>query len=491
MRNQVFREIDGSGIPPIQYQAGVQEFCNIRIPAGIADSQVESLQIRLESNGRKFSASENVSPSQHDCLISADPDDPNVLSAHLVSSTIFEDKPKCVVNGKAAECTSMTAFALSNTTWAYTLTVRTSDPFRLGDRLVLSADFGRNNSFLGATRAFHAFALGKSEYELGLRPTDVSYSPEGIWINLVNESDFRKPSVRIHEIWVNGSDVTNVCDLPDGDVPPDRRNHANSRRVRIPRVAGHNRQLVEIRYKWVSVETEDPLPAGYFALQKTSFETQEGIPYGIEVSDGFGVNGGACVLYGGLDSVPLPSGFAQRVSRVSMADSSIPVFASLPRAISISRIQAMADQCDFLVLGQPFVVGNLQNDRGKDFVRGFAELQRIPGSAAASIVLENSPLTSKRDIQWLAWSAIGEGSRGLLLSNSNEGEIDVAAGIDQYIAETLEEISRLSSQLSRGVRLPVQLHCDQQGIRCRALCCGADEILIVLISARPEMGFGF
>jgi hypothetical protein len=386
----------------------------------------------------------------------------------------------CRLNGRDAKCVVGPAIDLVDGGRLVSVEIDPQQTIRPGERVVAEVSFDGGAKHVGTTKAFSTFVCGKTGYQIVLRAVRVEHADDGITLNLYNEADYRKAPLRIEGVRVDGIDMTHLCRLPLDPLPPDaHRYEKDLRPLFIPNAAIDEKKIrrrVDILYKRLPPLQQGPIPEEYWETLKSTFFVQRDILFPIEHESGVGVGRGVCLFFGGLRPKSSMEDGLNASRGVREADASIPLFVCTPSGASRSELHAYARRCDFVVVSQPTWQGSDQ------VVARTLEGLNLRTPWAAQFNFTESTPTERNDVERLAWSTIGSGGRGVLLGVGDGGESVLVASRRSTISKVLNSIGRLRPLLEKGIPLPLESECNQNGVRVHFLACGTEELLMIAVN---------
>lgn len=435
------------------------------------------LRVEYESAGKLYYCSRLVKPCDVWCkLMCADPDSGSlVMYAELPER--MDKEPCCYVNGEEAARVATSQLETADGGQVLALRIEPRQPMKAGARVFTHFSLD-DKSFGGVTKLFHPFVVGKTQYELVVRPVRVQHGEESTTITLYNEADFRKSPALLQRVCVNGVDVTEHTTFPRDALPPDLHHYEKDVRdlvVDVPLNVGSGRNRYEIEFKRQPPLRDQPTPAGYFDVQSFWFETQLGIPYSI---GGWGLRSGVCSFYGGLRPRPELQEIIRRNSKIAEVDPLIPVFACTGTGTKVKTLRQLAGCGDFLIAGEPYGEKDSAN-RSDDYFCSLEQFRAIPVPWTAS-VLSGNPMgfTSPEDLQWQTWACLAMGSHGVLLTPPEKGDERMIADCEAETHNVLDGVQELGPLLGMACHVPLSVQCNQQGVRIEGGVCGPDNLLL-------------
>jgi len=312
--------------------------------------------------------------------------------------------PCCYVNGVEAACTSTSQVETADGRHVLAVRIEPKQPLEAGARVFAELLFDDGTRYGGATKIFRPFVAGKTQYELIVRPVEIVHDDDAIKLTLYNEADHRKPPAKIEKVKVNGEDVTDLSVLPQDAIPPDLQNYDEDVRelvVRYPSSVAGDRLRFDIDFRRLTPLRPKATPLGYFETQTASFSTHQGVPLAIGPESGFGLEGGACIFYGGLRPRPDVSEIVRRSGRLAEEGQAIPVYACAPRGMKFRDICQLAACCEFMMVSQPDPFSEATLYRSGRFFDSFGQLESLPVPWAASVVLDDNLCSKPEELEWI------------------------------------------------------------------------------------------
>ncbi len=455
------------------------EFAKIQVSdlAGIAYVEVE-----YESRGESYTCSRRIESSDIACTLICSCCESATLLMYARVSRRFLAEPCCYVNGVKAIATSMSQIALNDGSLVVALTIEPRQELKFGDRVFVEFSPGEGICYGGVTKVFRPFVAGITQYELGVRAVQVDHRESSITLGLYNESDYHKSPAIIERVYLDGKDVSEMSVFPRGAIPPDMHFYErDSRRLLVPYESPDITASVrfDIRYRLVASLSQEARAREHTSPQTLSFATRRGFCLPLGPENGFGLENGACIHYGGLRPLPSLSDIVRRSSDASKAEPAIPLYACIPEGTRQHNTIQIAACCDFIMVGQssPFSTSTLH--RGCVFPESFTNMDDLGIPWAASLHINADTNTCAKDIEWIAWNTIASGGRGVSLGLKDSSDAGALALCKPAIRSVLAEIRRLAPFLDKAFRLPELLDCNQQGIRASCLLCGTDQLIVI------------
>jgi hypothetical protein len=466
-------------LPPDAWEYGVVRVNREDLAEGMG------LRIEYESGGKLYCNSRTIRPSDVWCEVTFAPSESPCLMMYVNGPERFNSEFLCHVNGVEAARTSTAQVETADGTHVLAVRIEPEQPLDAGARVFAQLSFDESAVFGGATKVFCPFVAGETQYGLVVRPVNIEYPGDVIKLRLYNEADFRKSPAMVERVRINGEDVTERSVLPDDPLPPDLHNYDEDLRelvALLPLACPSDELRFDIDFRRLPPLRSEPTPPGYFDTQTASFGTREGVPFAVGPENGFGLEGGVCLFYGGLRPRPDLPELVRRGLALSEKAPGIPVFAAVPHGTKPEDTHQVAACCDFVVVGQPSPLSEATLHRSGVFLDSFPRLNSLPVPWAASILLDNEQCTSPEELEWIAWATIGSGGHGVLLSYADRGDERIVSLCESAIADIVDDVSRLAPLLEMSNPIPIQARCSQEGVRINCLMCGTEHLLVIAVN---------
>lgn len=135
----------------------------------------------------------------------------------------------CTVNGKPVRVGAITFVENQSSKKQGCVELPLNGIPKHGERLLVRLT-SPNANFVGIVTPKPHVWHGHTQYYYPLRVVETQTSPQRIGLEVYNESNSLKTRATITSVILDGSDITDRCDLPAGSLPPDRQEYEQDAR---------------------------------------------------------------------------------------------------------------------------------------------------------------------------------------------------------------------------------------------------------------------